>query len=364
MRLKAWISSPTVAGAALLCATSVTPAFADDRYAAIVIDASTNEVLHAENADEQRYPASLTKMMTLYLLFEQLERGELKRTEYMTASKRAAAQPPSRIGLRAGDRINVEDAIHALVTKSANDVAVAVAEHLGGSESRFAAKMTAKARQLGMVSTRYVNASGLPDTSQVTTARDVALLSEALLTDFPQYYTYFQTPDFSWRNVYARNHNGLLGRVEGVDGIKTGYTRMSGFNLASSAMRDGHRIFAVVMGGETARTRDNQMAHLIDMAFEQINARSTDVPQAPAVTYASMPVARVSVQAPPVPAQPQVENGPIAAAVTIEQGDADQPSYVVPVPFFNAARTAAAGSTVTPTLDMSLRGAAAMGQGN
>ncbi len=347
MTMTAWTSYRSLAGAgaAALALTFAPAAHADDRYAAIVLDATTNEVLHADQADAQRYPASLTKMMTLYVLFDELERGGIHLSDTMVASRRAQAQPPSRLGIRAGDRITVEDAIEALVTRSANDVAVIVAEKLEGSESRFATRMTAKARALGMRDTRYANASGLPDPNQITTARDVLTLSQALLRDHPNRYRYFQTASFSWRNVYSRNHNSLLGRVEGVDGIKTGYTRASGFNLASSAQRDGHRIFAVVLGGESAASRDAQMAYLIDNAFAQIDARTGGRPAAPSAVYTSLPVNRVTVTLPQTASLPSSPVGEeedmgsyeapttMAANVTVEQGSADQQSYVVPYPF-------------------------------
>lgn len=290
-------------GAAALALALAPAARADDRYAALVIDAHTKEVLHADMADEARYPASLTKMMTLYLLFEAIDRGEVRLNEQMVASKRAVAQPPSKLGLRAGASISVEDAIKALVTKSANDVAVVVAEHLAGSESRFAAQMTARARELGMSRTRYVNASGLPDSRQQTTARDVATLSLALQEDYPQFYGYFQTPGLKWGRTYAANHNRLLGRVEGVDGIKTGYTRASGFNLASSVTREGRRIIGVVLGGETAAARDNQMRYLIEQSFATLYARSNGSPGG-AVTFTSLPTTRVRVD--PVTGQARV----------------------------------------------------------
>ncbi|KAF0177178.1 MAG: D-alanyl-D-alanine carboxypeptidase [Hyphomonadaceae bacterium] len=357
------LSFRLAAGAACAAATlSVAPAAWADRYAAIVVDASTNEVLHSDQADAIRYPASLTKMMTLYMLFEAMERGEIRLSDTIEASRRAQNQPPSRLGLRAGDRLTVEQAIGALVTRSANDVAVAVAERLEGSEARFAQRMTAKARQLGMRDTRYVNASGLPDPNQITTARDILALSQALLRDYPQNYRYFQTAEFSWRNVYSRNHNGLLGRVEGVDGIKTGYTRMSGFNLASSAQRNGHRIFAVVMGGESAASRDAQMAYLIDAAFQQIDAKTGGRPVPPMAVYTSLPVTRVTVT-PPVAAPPEPEdmaevavaaNG-AALAVTVEQGSADQPSYVVPVPFMVRPVSAIAATTPAPAAEPAAR---------
>lgn len=365
MRMTAWFSLRIVAGAgvaAIVLASA--PAAWADRYAAIVLDATTNEVLHADQADEQRYPASLTKMMTLFILFDELDRGNVHLEDSFAVSRRAAAQPPSRLGLRAGDRIRVEDAIQALVTRSANDVAVVVAEALEGSESRFAARMTAKARALGMRSTRYVNASGLPDTGQVTTARDTLVLSQALLRDHPGRYRYFQTASFSWRNVYSRNHNSLLGRVEGVDGIKTGYTRASGFNLASSAQRNGQRIFAVVLGGESAASRDAQMAYLIDNAFAQIDARTGGRGTPPSAVYTSLPVNRVTVTLPAAPAAPltaALDNEPedmaeaeltntaaagaMEATVSVAQGDIDQPSYVVPYPYTPRTSASPVGST-------------------
>ena len=343
MNMTAWFSPRSLAGvgAAAIALSFAPAALADDRYAAIVLDATTNEVIHADQADAQRYPASLTKMMTLYVLFDALERGDIRLTDTLVASRRAQRQPPSRLGVRAGDRLSVEDAIGALVTRSANDVAVMVAEKLDGSESRFAARMTQKARALGMRDTRYANASGLPDPSQVTTARDVLTLSQALLRDHPNQYRYFQTASFSWRNVYSRNHNSLLGRIEGVDGIKTGYTRASGFNLASSAQRDGHRIFAVVLGGESAASRDAQMAYLIDNAFAQIDARTGGHPVAPTAVYTSLPVNRVTVTIPSGAATEEEQEdmgdaqpaAPTAISVSVTQASADAPSYVVPFPF-------------------------------
>ena len=274
----------------LLLAAAFAPvqaARADQRYADFVIDAHSKEVLHEEAADEARYPASLTKMMTLYLLFEAIDRGQVKLEERMTASREAALQPPSKLGIVAGGTISVEDAIKALVTRSANDVAVVIAEHLAGTQDRFASKMTAKARELGMSRTRFVNASGLPSPLQQTTARDMATLGQALIEDYPQFYGYFQTPSIKWGRLYARNHNNLLGKVEGVDGIKTGYTRASGFNLVSSVERDGARIIAVVMGGETALARDNQMRYLIDQSFQTLQARGPN-----AARFAALPLER------------------------------------------------------------------------
>ena len=232
-------------------------------YAAIVIDANSGRVLSAVNPDSARHPASLTKIMTLYLLFERLESGELTVDTQLAVSAHAAAQEPSRLGLRRGQSIRVGDAIRAMVTKSANDVAVAMAEAIGGSEREFAVLMTRKARALGMGHTTFVNASGLPDRDQITTARDQAVLGTAIRERFPGYYRYFSTFSFRYRGMVWRNHNRLLGRVAGVDGIKTGYTRASGFNLVASVRRDGRRLVAVVLGGRSGRARDAAMRRLI-----------------------------------------------------------------------------------------------------
>lgn len=287
----------TMAGIGAVVATLsfATPSLADDRYAAFVMNARTGEVLLDDQADEGRFPASLTKIMTLYMVFEALERGEITLDTRWTASRTAAGQPPSRLGLRRGDVITVEQAIRALVVQSANDVAVLVAENMGGSQARFCANMTARARELGLTNTRFVNPSGLPDPAQRTTARDMARLGQRIWQDFPEYYHYFQTADNTFGRTYGRNHNHLLGAVEGVDGIKTGYTRASGFNLVSAAERNGERVIVVVMGGETADARDAQVTYLIDGAFEEY-ARRVD-PNA--VTYANLPTNRLDVQLAP-----------------------------------------------------------------
>jgi D-alanyl-D-alanine carboxypeptidase len=214
-------------------------------------------------------------MMTLYLLFEAIERGDIREDDVLTASALAARQPRSSLGMRVSDQITVEDAILALIVPSANDVATIVAERLGGSETRFAQLMTLRAQELGMGDTRFANASGLPDPDQWTTARDMAHLSRALWADFPDYYCYFQSVNFTWNDTSVRSHNRLLWQVDGVDGIKTGYTRASGYNVATSAERIGRRLIAVVMGGESASARDAQMAYLIEGAFEQYQARTS-----------------------------------------------------------------------------------------
>lgn len=238
---------------------------ASDKYAAIVVDASTGKVLYEKNARDIRYPASLTKMMTLYMMFEAIDQGRMDMATAIPVSAHAARRPPTKIGFRAGDLIDARSAILALCVRSANDVATAVAEHLGGSEERFAAMMTAWARQLGMRRTTFRNASGLPDDGQVTTAHDMAILSMALRKRFPHHYHYFRNRDFSYNGKLIRGHNDLLGRVPGVDGLKTGYIRASGFNLATSVARGGRRIVAVVMGGESARSRNQHMEELIEM---------------------------------------------------------------------------------------------------
>jgi D-alanyl-D-alanine carboxypeptidase len=234
------------------------------KYAAIVIDGANGKVLYQSSAEALRYPASLTKMMTLYLLFEAMQSGRVTRETQIPVSDYARSRPPTKIGFKSGQSIDAESAIMALVTKSANDVAVAIGEYLGGSEDNFATMMTARARQIGMRSTTFRNASGLPDPGQVTTARDMALLGVALRTRFPQYYSYFSVKNFNYRGRTIRGHNDLIGGVDGVDGIKTGYTRASGYNVVTSVTRGNRKLVAVVMGGDTARNRNAAMAALIE----------------------------------------------------------------------------------------------------
>jgi D-alanyl-D-alanine carboxypeptidase len=247
---------------------------ADSRFAAIVVDANTGKTLYSANAGARRYPASLTKMMTLYLTFEALKAGRIKKSSQVVFSAQAAAQPPTKLGVRAGGSVTVETAIYSLITRSANDSAHALAELLGGSEPAFARLMTAKARTLGMESTVFRNPHGLPNTSQFTTARDMATLGIALREHFPQYYSYFSVRSFQYGKQRIANHNRLLGRVKGVDGIKTGYTRASGFNLVSSVSDGGRRIVAVVMGGQSGSARDRKMADLIAEYLPKASARS------------------------------------------------------------------------------------------
>jgi D-alanyl-D-alanine carboxypeptidase len=243
----------------------------------IVIDVDTGRVLSEMNADSITYPASLTKMMTLYLTFEALNAGTLRLDQYLPVSTEAASKSPTKLHLIPGDSVQVHDLILGIVTKSANDAAAVLAEGLAGSEQAFAERMTAKARQLGMTSTVYQNASGLPDPDQHTTARDVAQLALALYHDFPREYRYFATREFYFRGRVILTHNHLLDWYEGADGIKTGYIGASGFNLAASAVRNGHRLIGVVMGGSSASSRDREMAALLDQGFAEVGVGPTMV---------------------------------------------------------------------------------------
>ncbi len=235
----------------------------NNKYAAYVIDVKSGKVLFSRNGKSLRYPASLTKMMTLYMVFEQLNAGKMTLDTRMKVSKYASGRPPSKLGLRSGSSIKVRDAIYSLVTKSANDVATVIAEHIGGTEGNFGTLMTRKARSMGMSRTTFRNASGLPNSRQKTTAADMALLGRALQDRFPRYYKFFNTKSFRYGKRRYGNHNKLLGRVKGVDGIKTGYTRASGFNLVTNVKSRDRHIVAVVMGGKTGRSRDAHMKSLI-----------------------------------------------------------------------------------------------------
>ncbi len=237
------------------------------RYASLIIDAKTGEVLHSVNPNQRNYPASLTKLMTLYLVFDELKHKRLKLNDRITFTDNAEAQAPSKLGLRSGQSLTVEQAIQAIVTRSANDVTVAVAEHIGGSEEDFARLMTAKARALGMSRSTFVNASGLPDPEQLSTAHDMATLAQALIRQFPEYYGYFQTKKFRFNGQTIFTHNRLLQTYRGAEGLKTGYIRASGFNLVAVAKRNERRLIGVVFGGQTASQRDRQMAQLLDKGF-------------------------------------------------------------------------------------------------
>jgi len=277
-------------------------------YEAIVLDAETGQVLRELNPDAVTYPASLTKMMTLYLTFEALNQGKLRLDQYFQVSAAAAAHAPSKLGLDPGESVSIRDLILGVVTRSANDAAATLAEGLGGSEANFAAMMTQKARQLGMTHTTYRNASGLPDAGQLTTARDIARLALALLHDFPREYRYFSVRQFEFEGRVVDSHDHLLEWYDGADGIKTGYTVASGFNLATSAVRSGHRLIGVIMGGGSARVRDEEMARLLDLGFADL------ANEAPLVAQNHPPAAPVIAAAPPVPVAPVQAPAQIAAA--------------------------------------------------
>ncbi len=277
------------------------------RYAAIVVDAQSGEVLYAKRADSPRYPASITKVMTLYLTFEALASGTLREDDLVTISPLAASQGPTKLGLPPGDSLTVSQAMQALAIKSANDVAVALAEKVGGSESRFATMMTLRAQDLGMSNTHFVNASGLPDSRQLTTARDIAILSRAVMRDYPQYYRLFSQESFTFRGTTMNNHNGLLGRMPGVDGLKTGFTNASGYNLAVSAVRDDHRLVAVVMGGGSNAARDRNAEDLLTTGFDIVTRREHGEVILMAQNFFE-----------PAPAEPIL-------LASIDQGDREQP---------------------------------------
>ena len=266
-----------------------------DKDAALIIDGATGKVLYARNELLERHPASLTKMMTLYLLFEALKDGKITMQTQMPVSLHAQMQLPTKLSLRHGQTIGVDTAIRAIVIRSANDVAVVIAEALAGTESHFAEMMTAKARKLGMKETNYHNASGLPDPLQITTASDLAVLARHLAYDFPQYFPYFGTTGFTYKGTYFPTHDNLVGRYPGTDGIKTGYVGASGFNLATSVVRDDVHLIGIVMGGRTAVRRDLEMMHLMDTEFAQIQTTPA------LVAHADVPWQTVASAAPPAP---------------------------------------------------------------
>lgn len=280
-------------------------AWNEPRYAAVVIDANSGEVLYAKNADSPRYPASITKIMTLYLTFEALQSGKLSLSDTIVISSHAASMAPTKLGLQPGDTITVDEAIRAIAVKSANDMAVALAEKLGGTENRFAALMTLRAQELGMTNSQFVNASGLPDSRQVSSARDIAILSRSVMRDFPQFYSYFGQRQFIYRGQAIANHNHLLDSMPGVDGLKTGYTNASGYNLAASAVQDDRRLIAVVMGGSSTAARDANVEDLLNTGFDVMRRKA----RGENITLA----------------QNLFEPAPAAVlSPSIEQGDADQ----------------------------------------
>ena len=313
---------------------------APTRYAAIIIDDTTGRVLHQVNADDRRYPASLTKMMTIYMAFEAIEKKRLGFDTKLKISQHAANQAPSRIGLAPGDSFTVRQAILALVTKSANDAATALGETIAGTEHAFAAQMTKRAHALGMTNTVFKNANGLPDPQQVSTARDLATLSRALRRDFPQHYHFFATREFSYKGVTIANHNRVLNQLDGADGLKTGFIRASGFNLASSASRDGRRLVGVVLGGESGAWRDARMVQLMEQAFD-----NSITSPAPAMIASAKPPAKPAAPSArqATRAESEMDGAMRAARLTdpalaFEQGDtesavalaAPQPRYSLP----------------------------------
>tara|TARA_R110002110_G_scaffold414147_1_gene643257 strand:- start:119200 stop:120465 length:1266 start_codon:yes stop_codon:yes gene_type:complete len=275
-------------------------------YASFVMDAQSGEVFHARNADTRNFPASLTKIMTLFMVFEGLETGRLKLDQALPVSRRAAGQAPSKLGLQVGQTITVREAIGALSVKSANDVATVVAEAIGGTEIKFAQMMTRRAREIGMRRTTFKNASGLPNRGQLSTARDMALLGKAMLERFPNQYAHFSDLTFAYGKRTYSNNNKLLKTYEGMDGIKTGYIRASGFNLVASAERNGVRLIGVVFGGKTGQSRDTHMASLLNRAWGRAQSNST---------FAALPVPK-----PAIPGQadttPQLALAPVAAPVS------------------------------------------------
>ncbi|MGE0063656.1 MAG: serine hydrolase [Xanthobacteraceae bacterium] len=349
-------------------------------YAALVVDANTGAILHASNADAQRHPASLTKIMTLYLLFEQLESGKIKLTTDLEASSHSAAQAPSKLGLKPGETISVDTAIRAVVTKSANDVAVMIAEKIGGDEPSFARLMTRKAHAIGMKSTRYVNASGLPDDDQVTSARDQVLLGRAIQERFPKYYRYFSTRSFTFRGRTMRNHNKLLGSVVGVDGIKTGYIRASGFNLVSSVHRGERHIVAAVFGGRSGSSRDARMRELIASTMPKASTKHTappvidrdgpDLPPkrpeplvasaAPDAVVDAKPLAKPVVLPEPAPAaRPEPSREPTASVRPLPPPGSTAPIKAITVKTVTVrpAQTASGGALGIPKMSPPAKGA-------
>jgi D-alanyl-D-alanine carboxypeptidase len=289
----------------------------EPRYSDIVVDGNSSAILHAANPDGPRHPASLTKIMTLYLLFEQLEAGKLRLDSQLEVSEHAAGQSPTKLGLRSGQTIKVEDAIKGIVTRSANDAAVVVAEAVGGDEESFAKLMTRQAQAMGMSHTVYRNASGLPNDEQITTARDQSILGRTIQERFPRYYKYFATRSFEFRGESIGNHNHLLGSVEGVDGIKTGYISASGFNLVTSVHRDNRYLVAVVFGGSSAGSRDERMRQLIkDHIAEAATQHPTSMVAAVVAKPESKPEAKVETKpdpkaaAKPEPKPDAVKPGP------------------------------------------------------
>jgi D-alanyl-D-alanine carboxypeptidase len=316
-----------IASAALLPQVLARPASAQigsARYSSIVVDAARGDVLEEVNADQPRHPASLTKLMTLYLAFEALRDRRISLDQSVPVSSHAAAMEPTKLGLLPGSRLTVEEAVLGLITKSANDAAAAMGELLGGSEDRFAQMMTLRARALGMSHTTFQNASGLPDPDQWSTARDLAVLGRRLISDFPAYYRYFATPSFTWHRQVIFNHDNMLRSYPGADGLKTGYTEASGHNLVTSAVRGGVRLIGVVLGAASNGERDLHMAALLDQGFEQMDvpaARKAPVQLAARITLVSNAHA-AEVARPANPARGRLANWAIQVGSFSSEGAA------------------------------------------
>lgn len=307
----------TIASIALAMLIGSQNAYANSKYAAFVYDVNTGKVLFARNADAYRYPASLTKMMTLYMVFDAIDAGKMTLSTPMKVSHRAASMPPSKLYLKKGSSIRVKDAILALVTKSANDVAVVIAEHIGGTEANFAQLMTRKARSIGMTRTTFANASGLPNRKQRSTARDMARLGLSLRESHPKSFRYFATRSFKYAGRTYRNHNRLLGRVGGVNGIKTGYIRAAGFNLVTNVEKDGRHMVAVVLGGTTGRARDAHMAKLIQRNMKKASTKNRRKKANPLLVEGKSVPVTVAAITPPLPAiRPQTKTVFASAAPT------------------------------------------------
>ncbi len=334
---------------------AVTEASANSKYSGIVIDAKTGKTLYSYKADTLRYPASLTKMMTMYMMFEALHNGKITKKTRIRISKNAANEVPSKLGIPAGRTISANDAILSLATKSANDVATAVAEHLGGSEANFARMMTSRARSLGMKNTTFRNAHGLTAKGQLTTARDMAMLGVALREHYPQYYGYFSTRVFKYGKARYGNHNRLLGRVRGVDGIKTGYTRASGFNLVSSVEDRDRSIVAVVIGGRSGKSRNAQMVKLIGKYLPKASRRSKKMLVASRQSINPVLVAAAEIKLPkrgPVPVFRAREAVPTSSPVVLAAAAAPVSQFANNQPFDQAAvqaRLYQSGSAPVPS---------------
>lgn len=310
-------------------------AAADSRVkAAIIVDANTNNVLYSQSADVLRSPASLTKIMTLYVLFAYMQAGKVKPDTEFKVTAHAASQAPTKLGLKPGSTIRVDDAIKALVTKSANDAAAVIAENLGGTEENFARIMTQTARNLGMKNTTFRNASGLPNNEQLTTARDMAILAMHIMRDYPQYYGAFKTQYFTYKGRKYRNHNRLLFGYRGTDGIKTGYTRASGFNLTASVQRGDKHLVGVVLGGRTGATRDAALRSL----FDQHWAKATSGKPKPTTSFIA------SLLGPAIPPMPSRK--PAFALASATPSPAPAPARVMPVPAIEQGDTSAPGDSV------------------